>query len=219
MRTRWPAGLVCLALGLAGCAGTGRDAFSLSNLFGERPPDTSKLPAASTRAATRVVAVGSALVAKNKQVLGGQPVFFTLGVPEVEISHSGSSMVLVSEGLVERCPTDTELAAVLAHELGKIAAKNQSATTDRDPGGPRLAPDVIGATYEPDMTRLAEEARFDRRQSGTGRRDRLARPDPRLLAEKMFVRAGYKAGDLGKMDQLIREAEDNADKRASELRK
>jgi len=217
MRTRWPAGLVCLALGLAGCARDGRDGFAFRNPFEtDRGPDPAKLPAASTRAATRVNAVGSEVAAKNKDALGVKPVFFTMGVPEVEISHKKSGMVIVSEGLVERCPTDTELAAVICHELGKIAAEQPaSREADRDSGRPVVG-DVIGGPYEPDMTRLAEEAKFDRRGPRGGRTGREARPEPRALAEGFFANAGFKADDFARVDALIREAEDNADRRASE---
>ena len=109
-------------------------------------------------------AVGSAVAAKNKDALGVRPVFFTMGVPEVEISHKKSGMVIISEGLVERCPTDTELAAVLCDELGKIAAEQPAnREADRESGRRPFTRDVVGGTYEPDMTRLAEEAKFDRR--------------------------------------------------------
>ena len=139
--TRWPAGLVCLALGLAGCARDGRDAFAFRNPFDtDRGPDTAKLPAASTRAATRVNAVGSEVAAKNKDALGVKPVFFTMGVPEVEISHHKSGMVILSEGLVERCPTDAELAAVICHELGKLAAEQRGAGRGPRPRRPAVHP-------------------------------------------------------------------------------
>jgi predicted Zn-dependent protease len=218
MRTRWHAGLFCLALGLCGCAKDGRDGFALRNPFQtDRGPDPSSLPPASTLAATRVNAVGSAVVAKVKDDLGAKPVFFTMGVPEVEISHNKSGMVILSEGLVERCPTDTELAAVICHELGKMAAeRGPDRTGDREPVTPRLTHDVVGGTYEPDMTRMAEEAKFDRRSPRGDTRARDPRPDPRTLAENFLVKAGYKADDYARMEQILREADDNADRRASE---
>jgi hypothetical protein len=164
-----------------------------------------------------VNAVGSEVAAKNKDALGVKPVFFTMGVPEVEISHHKSGMVILSEGLVERCPTDTELAAVLCHELGKLAAEQSpDRGADREPGGRPFTPDAVGGRYDPDMTRLAEEAKFDRRGPRASRAGREARPDPRALAESFFVNGGYRAEDYGRTDQLIREAEDNADRRASE---
>jgi hypothetical protein len=218
MRTLWPVGLICLALGLAGCAGDGRDGFVFRNPFDtDRGPDPSTLPPASTLAATRVNAIGSAIAAKNQDALGVKPVFFTMGVRDVEISHKKSGMVILSEGLVDRCPTDSDLAAVICHELGKLAAEQPpDRSAGLEPGGPRLTRDVVGGTYEPDMTRLAEEAKFDRRGPRAGATSREPRPDPRLLAENFFVATGYQASDFGRLDQLAREAEDNADRRASE---
>jgi hypothetical protein len=217
MRTRWPAGLVCLALGLAGCARDGRDGFAFRNPFEtDRGPDPAELPAASTLAATRVNAVGSAIAAKNKEALGFTPVFFAMGVRDVEISHKKDGSVILSEGLVDRCPTDAELAAVICRELGKLAAERPaSREADRESGRPFVR-DVIGGPYEPDMTRLAEEAKFDRRGPRGGRTGREVRPEPRALAEGFFANAGFKADDFARVDSLIREAEDNADRRAAD---
>ena len=219
MRTRWHAGLVGLALGLAGCAGDGRDVFSFRNPFDtDRGPDPTKSPPASTRAATRVIAVGSAIVAKNKDDIGVTPIFFTMGVPEVEISHTKAGMVVLSEALVDRCKTDEELAAVICHELGKLAAAQpvDRPADHEPPPAPRLTPDVVGGGYGPDMTRLAEEAKYDRRGPRAARTGREPRRDARSLAENFYVKAGNRSEDFGRVDQLFREAEDNADRRASE---
>ena len=218
MRARWSAALLSTALGMTGCATDGRDGVALRNPFQtDRRPDPGKLPPASTLAVTRVNAVGSAITAKNEAALGTKPIFFTMGVPEVEISHDKSGMVFVSEALVERCPTDTELAAVICHELGKMAAESGSGRRgNAEPSGPRLTRDVVGGSYEPDLTRLAEDAKYERR--GTPMR-REVRPDPKAIGETLFVQAGYRADDIARMDSLFHEAEDNADRRASELRR
>ena len=39
------------------------------------------------------------------------------------------------------------------------------------------------------------------------------------MGESLFVQAGYKADDFARVTSLVREAEDNADRRASELRR
>ena len=219
MRARWPAALLCTALGLTGCATDGRDGFAFRNPFqADRGPDPAKLPPASTLAATRVNAVGSAIAAKNEPLLGMKPVFSTLGVTEVEISHDKSGHVIISEGLVERCPTDAELAAVICHELGKMAAENGAGRRgSAEPSGPRLARDVVGGSYEPDLTRLVEDAKYERRGSRGAGRD--PRPDPKAIGQSLFVEAGYRADDFARIESLVREAEDNADRRASELRR
>jgi Peptidase family M48 len=219
MRIRWHTALVCVVLGLAGCVSYGHDGLAFRNPFDDdRAPDTSKMPPASTLAATRVIAVGKEIVAQNKEDLGVTPVFFTMGVREVEISHAKSGMVILSEGLVDRCPTDAELAAVICHELGKLAAEHgprRTAEMDAAPA-PRMTPDVVGGGDGPDQTRLAGMALLDHRGPGGSRSTREPKRDPRALGENFYVKTGRKAEDFARMDQLIREAEDNADRRASD---
>ena len=74
----------------------------------------------------RVLQVGQRLILANPQ-LGLRPLFITVGVPQPEVFHKGGSLggcqVVVSEGIVRACPSDAELAAVLALELGKIVAE------------------------------------------------------------------------------------------------
>ena len=74
----------------------------------------------------------------------------------------------MSEGLVELCPTDAELAAVICHELGKMAAKGNrpGARGDGDlPLAPPPLSDVVGSGGSPDQTHLAEQGMYDRRGS------------------------------------------------------
>jgi hypothetical protein len=220
MRTWWRGGLACLGFGLTGCVGDGTEAhpWSLRNPFEtERRFDPAAAPAASAKAATRVHAVGSEIAAKNAAELPARPVFMTVGLKEPMAFHQGSFEIIVSEGLVDRCPTDAELAAVLCHELGKLAAKKgpkPGARADRElPPVVPVSADVVGAAHTADMTRAAEEALADRRGSRGGRPGREPRPDPKALAQNFFVNAGHSADDFGRMDHLLREAEENAEKR------
>jgi hypothetical protein len=216
MRTRRPLGLVCLALAIAGCAGTDRDPFAFKNPFAsERPFDAASAPAASTKAASRVHAVASAVVGANAADLSEKPVFMTIGLKEPMIFHRGAGQIVVSEALVDRCPTDDELAAVICWELGKVAAAHppeRRTVNDPVPTGP-LARDVVGGAYEPDMTRLAEEAKFDRRPARGSRPGREPRPDPKTLAQNFFAKTGRNPDDLNRLEPLLRDAEDNADRR------
>jgi Peptidase family M48 len=220
MRTWWRGGLAGLAVGLAGCVGDGTQAnpWSLRNPFeGERRFDPASAPTASAKAATRVHAVGSEVAAANVADLPSKPVFLTIGLKEPMAFHQGSGEVVVSEGLVDRCPTDAELAAVLCNELGKLAAKKgpkAAPRPERDlPPAVPVSADVVGASHSADMTRAAEEALADRRGPRTGRGPRDQRPDPKALAQNFYVKAGHTADDFGRMEALLREAEDNAEKR------
>ncbi|HJZ90492.1 MAG TPA: M48 family metalloprotease [Gemmataceae bacterium] len=222
MRTLWRGGLVCTCLGLAGCAeGQLRDFFTpLNQVNDSRRNDASAAPAASAQAATRVHSVGSAIVAANGPDLSAKPVFLTLGLPQPMIFHRASGEVVLSEGLVDKCATDAELAAVICHELGKMAAakvdRESVRPSDADLlSSPRIAPDVVGASQSADMTGLAESAMLARRATReTGRGEsRPQRADPRVLARNFLVKAGHSTDDLTRVEPLLKDAEENAEKR------
>ena len=63
------------------------------------------------------------------------------------------------------------------------------------------------------MTRVAEEAMFDRRSPRTNRGAREPGPDPRTLAHSFYVKAGHPVDGFDHVSGLIEEAEENADKR------
>jgi hypothetical protein len=214
MRTRPTLGLVGLALALAGCAGgplAGRNPFASD----DRKFDASGAPAATTKAASRVHAVGSAVVGANAADLPEKPVFQTIGLKDPMIFHRGTGQVVISEALVDRCPTDSELAAVLCWELGKIAAAHppERRSTDEPVPMPPLTRDVVGGTYEPDMTRLAEEAKFNRPPTRGSRTGREPKADPKTLAQNFYAKTGRNPDDFARLEPLLRDAEDNADRR------
>jgi hypothetical protein len=211
------AGLVCLT-GPTGC--TDRNfldrEWSLSRTLGWEPdnrvktPDPSKYPQPNLQVAERVEGVGRRIVAQNT-FTGLDPLFHTLGVKEPLLFHRGAGELFVSEGLVVRCKTDAELAAVLCSELGQMMAEQQAARRvgrNTDP-----IPDVSfpGSTdaggIAGDQTRLAElayhEKRYGRRQ--VGKTD--APPgNPEQLARDLLKGAGFEPGELDRAEPLIREA-------------
>ena len=207
-------GLALFACGLAGCAQfDARDPFASINPFGpERRFDPGAAPVANTQAATRADAVASAVIAQCRTELPDKPVVMTIGLKEPMIFHQRSGLLVLSDGLVERCGTDDELAAVICYELGKMAAEQDKGPVRSDsdtPPAPRLSADVVGGGYSPDMTRLAEEAKYSRRSP----RPREPKPDPRTLAQTFYTRSGHTADDFSRVRALVKEAEDNADRR------
>jgi hypothetical protein len=213
MRTRKYGFMACLTLALAGCVGD--DSVVRNPFRKERQFDPSTTPQATTIIATRVVTVGKEVVAANDGAIDFKPVFFTSGVKESQIFHvQKQNLIVISEGLVQKCGSDDELAAVICYELGKLAAEH----SERGPaGGADLPPapipsDVVGNGRSPDQTRQAEEALYGRR-NGQQRGAREPRVDPRTLALSFYTKAGHKAEDFARMDSIIKEAEDNGDKR------
>ena len=84
----------------------------------EMPADS----AATVEVAERVERVGKTLIAQNP-FLGVDPAFQTLGKPESEIFHPDLGAIFITQGMVERCETDDQLAAVLAKELVAMNAE------------------------------------------------------------------------------------------------
>jgi hypothetical protein len=219
MRNISRGGMICMAISMAGCLGddAGREPFALRNPFKTERKVEPSGPAASTQVATRVDTVGKAVVAANASELRTKPIFMTLGGDNPMIFHRRSGEIVVSEGLVKRCSSDAELAAALCHEIGKLAAEREDRGTPRQehdlPPSPRFPPDVVGGGQPADMTGLAEAATYDRRNPRAPRAPREARPDPNVLARNFLTKAGHEADELKRMEPLLKEAEENGEKR------
>jgi hypothetical protein len=193
---------------------TASSSESFASSFFTRPPQAP----ATEKTAKHVIAVGQKIVLDNPQ-MGLRPMFLTTGVPQPEIFHKGigglnGCQVVVSEGLVQRCRTDGQLAAVLCNELGKVIAEREAqATPEQRQGSPSLPPDTavgndVGGTFGPsDGTRRMELARIEqlRCKSNTV----LPMPSPGLLAEQYLKRAGFSAGELAQVQPLLAEADKN----------
>lgn len=84
------------------------------------------MPAASLAAAERVEVLSRLIIARNT-FTGIEPHIFTIGVKEATLFHRGPEELFISEGLVNQCKTDEELAAVLCAELGQMVAEMRTA--------------------------------------------------------------------------------------------
>jgi predicted Zn-dependent protease len=218
-----PLALVPL-LGLTGCLGldTVREPLPLVNSASAvaRPMQPERQVSSSPamkESSERVVQVGQRLILANPQI-GLRPLFITVGVPHPEIFHKGGSLggcqVIVSEGMVRLCPSDAELAAVLALELGKIVSERVALTSpaarqgnDRPPPSESIGSDSGGTFGSSDGTRMMELAQYEAR-----RRERAAKsgpPEPKALAQMYLAKAGYEPATLDKLQPLLRRAEDH----------
>jgi hypothetical protein len=188
-----------------------------SNPFGSLPPPQTAHPAlapASLQAAARVDGLGRKILAANPQT-GVEPLFRTIGAPQPEIFHRGTVEVDITEGLVNQCPSDGQLAAVLALELGKMisdreaVAGPQARTSEREPPMEvRIGSDNGGAFGPADQLHRAELAKYDkeRRQRAAGA---ATPPDPQVLARGYLLKAGYTAADLDAAAPLLHSAAEN----------
>src|SRR5262249_32143287 len=94
---------------------------------GPPQPSPTKGSFAPASAATdgRVRSADFKEIVANSQI-GMRPVFRAVGSPRPELSHKGTSELIVSEGLVRMCRTDGELAAVLCLELGRMVSEREA---------------------------------------------------------------------------------------------
>ncbi len=169
--------------------------------------------------AVRVANLGRKIEAANPE-MGIKPMFQCLGVAEPTIFHrlnKETCEVWISEGLVNQCQGESQLAAVLCQELGKAASEKAALSPPptarlsiEPPPEVPVGNDCHGSTCAPVMVRMAELARVDQAR----RRRELPPPPPpppEVLARAFLQRAGYAAADLQAVTPLLRAAEQNTD--------
>jgi hypothetical protein len=141
------------------------------------------------------------------------PLFLTVGSDEEAIYHTGETQIVISEGLVKKCPSDADLAAVLSFELAAMMAAKEQTRQDsevRRREAP-LAP-TVGLGMEPDMTRAAELADWDRRnpRTPTAPAGRVQNCEQR--ARDYYLKAGFSQEEFEKALPLVRFAQTNGQK-------
>lgn len=198
-----------LAVGMIALAGCLDSELERSGSgFRNKPVEMPNVPAASVDAAARVDRVGRELLAHNP-FLGVEPSFQTYGRKEPEIFHPDPHGVFITEGLVARCKTDAELAAVLATELGKMSAERRTADRMRVPD-PLRTPGDSGGTMmaggvSSDQNQLGMQALIDQKA-----RQNRGRPgadeNPHALAEQILTSSGIDAKALTEVAPTLREA-------------
>ncbi|MGL6097183.1 MAG: M48 family metalloprotease [Fimbriiglobus sp.] len=176
------------------------------------PVKTPEVSEASLDVAARVDQVGRELVAASP-FLGVDPTFHTAGIREPFLGHPDPNGLVVSEGLVKKCKSDAELAAVLASELGKMAAEKQTAGRLRKPEPPPPLPTPGGDNNQfegisSDMNQLAERANFEKKFGKPAERAELA-ADARQTAAEVLRAAGYRESALAAVEPLLKEAAAN----------
>ena len=205
---RLQSGFLAFLCGVVGCAGE-RDSWFGPDLPGQ-PIATPDLPEASLASAARVDQVGRELLAANP-FLGIDPVFNTVGIPEIVLFHPDVNRVIISDGLVSRCRTDDELAAVLAAELGQMAAEKRKLEQSVLPPLPPRLPDNANQNaggIPSDQTYLAELALYDkkyRQPSSAG----PAPADAKQTAREILRATGRSDATLEALSALIEEGQAN----------
>jgi hypothetical protein len=195
-------------------------ALVAANPFGGRPAPLAPTRSKSSYApppldvALRVNGLGFKILAANPQ-LGARPLFTAAGDPKPEIFHRGTAEVVITTGLVGRCQTEGQLAAVLCAELGKMISEREALAGPPRPARLRPPPmelrignDNAGLVGQQDDIYKLERAKFDKDYD---RPPRLTLPpDPQVLARGYLTKAGYPAADLDAAAPLLQAAENNS---------
>jgi hypothetical protein len=179
----------------------------------------SGIPQPSPQIAERVEVVGWKVMEQNT-FTGLDPSkmrFLTVGAKENVLFHRGSEELFVSEGLVEKCQTDAELAAVLCAEMGKMVAERRAAGAVRRDVDP-VPDETFGAGPTPggspfDAGQQASLA-FHQRQFPRGAGAKAEAADASAVARDLLKGAGYSPAELDRVEPLLKPS-----KRGEELRK
>lgn len=163
---------------------------------------------ASRETSYRVLLIKDQLLAKNERI-GLKPYAIAIGSPDPELFHVGNNLY-ITEGLVQQCATDNQLAAVLAFELGRMVADREAMVADeiRQPERPRpIALPIGGNGYASEANPLGnvELARYEKENPKHA--PKLARPNPQLVARAILENAGYQRTDLDAALPLLANAE------------
>src|ERR1051326_8865442 len=136
---------------------------------------------ANVAACTQVYGLGQRILAASPE-LPQHLMFRAAGNPQPEVFHQGTSAIVVTQKLCDMCHTDSELAAVLCLEIGKMVAEREAlAPPDaRDPP-PRPPIDAVsfrttGGVANADEFRLNEVALYEQDQRRHAGKPYL--PDP-----------------------------------------
>jgi hypothetical protein len=170
---------------------------------------------AATEAAARGDMLGRKIIAANRQI-GVRPLFRTIGAPQPEVFHNGTTDIDVTEGLVAQCKTEGELAAVLCRELGKMIAEREALADPRmrnpnqePPQEVRVGNDNAGVVGSADQTHLAELGKFEQ-EHRRPTAPTLPPPDPQVLARNYLLRAGFTEKDFEEAAPVLQAAAANS---------
>lgn len=197
-----PLGLILV---LAGCA----DVLGERSVNGmiNKKVKTPDVSAASVESAARVDKTGRQLLA-GSPFLGVEVAFQTIGHAEPELFHRDAQGLFISEGLVEKCKSNDQLAAVLASEIAHMVAETRMTERMQLPEPlptAALGPKLDGTTdYDPG--RDMELAKFEKLARRPAEKKLSASTDTKTIARGMLKDAGFDPKLLDEVAPILREA-------------
>lgn len=190
--SRWSLMIIVLSsCTFCGCLQDGRVSITETLGWKQPTPRAPRMSPAALQTAERVESLGRKIMVQNT-FPGIDPLFHTVGVSEPMLFHRGSAELFISEGLVARCQTEEELAAVLCSELGQMKAEKQSAQRvgrDTEPF-PEIGKDAPARvpTPVPPVTDAT---------------------DPQQAARELMTGAGFDPAALDRVEAMLKDARKN----------
>ena len=193
-----------LLLALAGCE-------TLSPF--EKPADTNVVPQgtlapATHQSAERLDRVGRQILSTNPFLVSA-PAFGFVGTKDPELFHQNAEAVFASEGLIAKCKSDDELAALLCVELARITAESRNLARlglpepDTTLPGPATEPD-------PEQADLGGAAHVGFASKPEKRIRTLPVTNVMALAAEWHKNAGYKPDAFAKAELILKIADANS---------
>ena len=174
------------------------------------PVEKPDVPEASVEAAARVDAIG-------RELLAGTPLgipeiaFHTVGSSEPEIHHQGAHTLYITEGLVNQCKNDDQLAAVLASEVGKMTAEFRRTvrmqSAEPIPKAAMSAPLDRASDYDPG--RDVYLAQFEKHARKPSERQNMPTVNPTAISEELLRNNGRDGQALAAVAPLLKQASRN----------
>lgn len=214
MRMRW----ICVTcLSLTGCIPlprmpdeppTQQVASSLNEPRRALPTRVQYAPA-SNETSLRVMLIKDKLTGDNPQ-LGIKPYVVAIRSNDPEVFHVGLNTIYVTDGLVQQCQTDNQLAAVIANELGRMISERESRVGDDVRQPERMRPVHLpigggGNAFEADPLHRIELAQFEKHYPKHPKG--LPAPNPQNVAREILDRAGYQRTDLDAAWPILQNAQ------------
>lgn len=209
MRLLIPAIPLLLALA-SGCGPETKTALVPDNPFAGPVVKTPEIKPVSyspehMQTAGRVDQLGGRILAANPS-LGVKPRFMTAGGKQPEVFHRGTAEVIVTEGLVQQCASDEQLAAILCHELGKMVSEREALAAPSTRAPRREPPQQlrIGNDRGADLTSMAELAPYDKERRAT--MTPPPPPNPQVLARSYLQATGFAPAALDSVAPILQKA-------------
>lgn len=166
-------------------------------------PHAPEITAAHVETSQRVDELMRRILDQNP-FTGIDPIAHTFGRKESMLFHRGNGELFISEGLVKKCRTEPELAAVLCSELGKMMSQQKSAAA----AGrlPSTIPDIALPNGLPDANsvQIAEMTRIERQQKERQLHDQSEEVQ---LAKMLLKGAGFDPNELDRIESMVKQSE------------